>query len=128
MIGGKSFPAARARHVLVDRLGIITEQAPPSCPSAKGTVEALFRWMTQRYARCLPNPSHGSHSAEAAAQAGAITLEELEGYFLRAIVDDYQQSWDGLRRQIRTVRMARKPSAKAAFLGIWGLLMTSRCS
>ncbi len=100
---GKIFTSERARHVLVDRLGIITEQAPPYCPSAKGTVEALFRWMTQRFERRLPNTSHGSHSAEAAAQAGAITLEELEGYFLRAIVDDYQQSWDGLRRQIRTV-------------------------
>ncbi len=32
-----------------------------------------------------------------------MTLEELERYFFRAIVDDYQQSWDGLRRQIRTV-------------------------
>jgi hypothetical protein len=74
-----------------------------------------------------PNTSHGSPSAEAAAQAGAMTLEELEGYFLRAIVDDYQQSWDGLRRQIRTVRMARKPCAKPAFLSIWGRLMTSSC-
>jgi len=100
---GKIFTSERARQVLVDRLGIITEQAPPYCPSAKGTVEALFRWMTQRFERRLPNTSHGSHSAEAAAQAGAITLEELEGYFLRAIVDDYPQSWDGLRRQIRTV-------------------------
>ncbi len=100
---GKIFTSERARHVLVDRLGIITEQAPPYCPSAKGTVEALFRWMTQRFERRLPNTSHGSHSAEAAAQAGAMTLEELEGYFLRAIVDDYQQSWDSLRRQIRAV-------------------------
>jgi hypothetical protein len=56
-----------------------------------------------------------------------MTLEELEGYFLRAIVDDYQQSWDGLRRQIRAVRMARKPCAKPACLSIWGLLMTSSC-
>jgi hypothetical protein len=51
MTGAKSLPAARARHVLVDRLGIITEQAPPYCPSAKGTVEALLRWMTQRFER-----------------------------------------------------------------------------
>ena len=28
-------------------------------------------------------------------------LEELECYFIRAIVDDYQQSWDALRRQKR---------------------------
>lgn len=100
---GKIFTSERARQVLVDRLGIITEQAPPYCPSAKGTVEALFRWMTQRFERRLPNTSHGIHDAEAAARAGAMTLEELERYFYRAIVDDYQQSWDGLRRQIRSV-------------------------
>src|SRR5229473_2483111 len=100
---GKIFTSERARQVLVDRLGIITEQAPAYCPSAKGTVEALFRWMTQRFERRLPNTSHGIHDAEAAAKAGALTLEELERYFYRAIVDDYQQSWDGLRRQIRSV-------------------------
>lgn len=96
---GKIFTSERARQVLVDRLGIITEQAPPYCPSAKGTVEALFRWMTQRFERRLPNTSYGVHDAEVAAQAGPMTLEELERYFFRAIVDDYQQSWDGLRRQ-----------------------------
>jgi len=32
-----------------------------------------------------------------------MTLEELERYFIRAIVDDYQQSWDRLRRQRRDV-------------------------
>ena len=36
---GKIFTSERARQVLVDRLGIITEQAPPYAPSAKGTVE-----------------------------------------------------------------------------------------
>jgi hypothetical protein len=100
---GKIFTSERARQVLVDRLGIITEQAPPYCPSAKGTVEALFRWMTQRFERRLPNTSFGVYDAEAAAQAGAMTLEELERYFFRAIVDDYQQSWDGLRRHVRGV-------------------------
>jgi hypothetical protein len=100
---GNIFTSERARQVLVDRLGIITEQAPPYCPSAKGTVEALFRWMTQRFERRLPNTSHGIHDAEVAAREGAMTLEELERYFFRAIVDDYQQSWDGLRRQIRAV-------------------------
>src|SRR5881398_109886 len=59
--------------------------------------------MTQRFERRLPNTSHGIHDAEEAARAGAMTLEELERYFYRAIVDDYQQSWDGLRRQIRAV-------------------------
>jgi len=41
---GKIFTSERARQVLVDRLGMITEQAPPYAPSAKGTVESLFRW------------------------------------------------------------------------------------
>lgn len=100
---GKIFTSERARQVLVDRLGIITEQAPPYCPSAKGTVEAIFRWMTQRFERRLPNTSFGTHDAKAAAEAGGMTLEELERYFVRAIVDDYQQSWDGLRRQKRDV-------------------------
>ncbi len=70
---------------------------------SKGTVESLFRWMTQRFERRLPNTSFGVHDAQAAALAGAMTLEELERYFFRAIVDDYQQSWDGLRRQTRAV-------------------------
>ena len=100
---GKIFTSERARQVLVDRLGIITEQAPPYCPSAKGTVEALFRWMTQRFERRLPNTSYGIHDAKEAAEAGGMTLEELERCFIQAIVDDYQQAWDSLRRQRRTV-------------------------
>ncbi len=95
---GKIFTSERARQVLVDRLGIITEQAPPYAPSAKGTVEALFRWMTQRFERRLPNTSHGVADAEAAAQAGGMTLEELERCFFQAIVDDYQQAFDETRR------------------------------
>ncbi len=35
---GKIFTSERARQVLVDRLGIITEQAPPYCPSANDLV------------------------------------------------------------------------------------------
>jgi hypothetical protein len=89
--------------VLVDRLQIITEQAPPYCPSAKGTVEALFRWMTQRFERRLPNTSYGVNDASAAATAGGMTLEELERCFYQAVVDDYQQDWDVLRRQKRSV-------------------------
>ncbi len=100
---GKIFTSERARQVLVDRLGIITEQAPPYAPSAKGTVESLFRWMTQRFERRLPNTSYGVHDAEAAAQAGGMTLEELERCFYQAVVDDYQQAWDDLRRQRRCV-------------------------
>src|SRR6266487_460712 len=84
---GKIFTSERARQVLVDRLEIITEQAPPYCPSAKGTVEALFRWMTQRFERRLPNTSYGTHDAHAAAEAGGMTLEELERYFIWAVRD-----------------------------------------
>jgi transposase len=100
---GKIFTSERARQVLVDRLGIITEQAPPYAPSAKGTVESLFGWMTERFERRMPNTSYGVHNAETAAQAGGMTLEELERCFYQAVVDDYQQDWDGLRRQRRCV-------------------------
>ncbi len=100
---GKIFTSERARQVLVDRLGIITEQAPPYAPSAKGTVESLFRWMTQRFERRLPNTSHGINDATQAAEAGGMTLEELERCFIQAVVDDYQQDWDELRRQRRCV-------------------------
>ncbi|BCL79147.1 hypothetical protein ccbrp13_16120 [Ktedonobacteria bacterium brp13] len=100
---GKIFTSERARQVLVDRLGIITEQAPPYAPSAKGTVESLFRWMTQRFERRLPNTSYGVHDAKEAAEAGGMTLEELERCFYQAVVDDYQQDWDKLRRQRKSV-------------------------
>jgi transposase len=100
---GKIFTSERARQVLVDRFQIITEQAPPYCLSAKGTVESLFRWMTQRFERRLPNTSYGVNSAQTSAQAGGMTLEELERCFYQAVVDDYQQDWDVLRRQRRSV-------------------------
>ncbi len=100
---GKIFTSERARQVLVDRLGIITEQAPPYAPSAKGTVELLFRWMTERFEKRLPNTSYGVHDAETAAQAGGMTLEELERCFYQAIVDDYQRDFDSLRQQRRYV-------------------------
>jgi hypothetical protein len=99
---GKIFTSERARQVLVDRLGIITEQAPPYAPSAKGTVETLFRWMTERFEKRLPGSSYGVHDAETAAQAGGMTLEELERCFYQAIVDDYQRDFDTLRQQRRS--------------------------
>src|SRR3989449_11357443 len=73
---GKIFTSERARQGLVHRVGIITEQAPPYAPSAKGTVESLFRWMTQRFERRLPNTSHGVHDATRAAEAGGQALEK----------------------------------------------------
>src|SRR5258707_9094332 len=85
---GKIFTSERARQVLVDRLGIITEQAPPYAPSAKGTVESIFRWMTQRFERRQPNTSYGVHDAQKVAEARGMTLEELERCFYQAIVDD----------------------------------------
>jgi hypothetical protein len=100
---GKIFTSERARSVLVDRLGIITEQAPPYAPSAKGTVESIFRWMTERFEKRLLNSSYGVHDAETAAQAGGMTLEELERCFYQAIVDDYQRDWDSLRGQRRSI-------------------------
>jgi hypothetical protein len=99
---GKIFTSERARSVLVDRLGIITEQAPPYAPSAKGTGESIFGWMTERFEKRLPNSSYGVHDAEKAAQAGGMTLEELERCFYQAIVDDYQRDWDSLRGQRRS--------------------------
>ena len=100
---GKIFTSERARQVLVDRLGIITEQAPPYAPLAKGTVESLFRWMTERFEKRLPNSSYGVHDSHTAAQAGGMTLEELERWFYQAIVDDYQRDFDTLRQQRRYV-------------------------
>ncbi len=59
--------------------------------------------MTQRFERRLPNTSYGVHDAKASAEAGGMTLEELERCFIQAVVDDYQQAWDELRRQRRAV-------------------------
>ena len=116
---GKIFTSERARQVLVDRLGIITEQAPPYAPSAKGTVENLFRWMTQRFERRLPNTSYGIHDAKVSAETGDMTLEELERCFIQAVVDDYQQAWDELRRQRRAVlwEQAAAQSGVPQYLG-----------
>src|SRR5437764_14228560 len=59
--------------------------------------------MTERFEKRLPNSSYGVHDAEAAAQAGRMTLEELQRCFYQAIVDDYQQDWDSLRGQRRSL-------------------------
>jgi hypothetical protein len=40
--------------------------------------------MTQRYARRLPNTSYGGHDANRAAEAGGMTLEELERCFIQS--------------------------------------------
>ncbi len=59
--------------------------------------------MTERFEKRLPNSSYGVHDAETAAQAGGMTLEELERCFYQAIVDDYQRDFDTLRQQRRYI-------------------------
>ena len=105
---GKIFTSERATQVLVDRLGITTEQAPPYAPSAKGTVEALFTWTTRKLEHRLPGTTKATakdrgayNSAQEAAKAG-ITLDVLEKLFIQAIVDGYMQEWDKLRRAKRS--------------------------
>lgn len=104
---GKIFTSERARQVLVDRLGIVTEQAPPYAPSAKGTVEALFSWTTRKLEHRLPGTTKATPAARGAydsvreAHKAGITFEILEKFFIQAIVDGYMQEWDALRRQTR---------------------------
>jgi transposase len=104
---GKIFTSERATQVLVDRLGITTEQAPPYAPTAKGTVEALFTWVTRKFSHRLPGTTKSSpadrgtyESAKEAENAG-ITLDILEKFFIQSIVDAYLQEWDHLRRNKR---------------------------
>ncbi len=104
---GKIFTSERATQVLVDRLGIVTEQAPPYAPSAKGTVEALFSWTTRKFEHRLPGTAkatlqeRGTYDSMREAEKAGITLDVLEKLFIQAIVDGYMQEWDKLRRQTR---------------------------
>lgn len=104
---GKIFTSERAHQVLVDRLGLVTEQAPPYCPTAKGTVEALFTWTTRKLEHRLPGTTKATPAARGAydsvreAHKAGITFEVLEKFFIQAIVDGYMQEWDTLRRQTR---------------------------
>ena len=101
---GKIFTSERATEVLVERLGITTEQAPPYAPSAKGTVEALFTWTTRKLEHRLPGTTkatsrdRGTYDSTHEAEQVGITLELLEKLFIQAIVDGYLQEWDKLRR------------------------------
>ena len=102
---GKIFTSERATQVLVDRLGITTEQAPPFAPSAKGTVEALFTWTTRKFEHRLPGTTkatpkdRGVYDSTREAEKAGITLDVLEKLFIQAIVDGYMQEWNTLRRQ-----------------------------
>jgi hypothetical protein len=104
---GNIFTSERATQVLVDRLGITTEQAPPYAPSAKGTVEALFTWTTRKLEHRLPGTTkatahaRGAYDSVGAAEKAGITLDVLEKFFIQAIVDGYMQEWDKLRRARR---------------------------
>ncbi len=101
---GKIFTSERATQVLVDRLGITDEQAPAYAPSGKGTVEALFTWVTRKFTYCLPGTTkatpadRGMYDSGGEAEKAGITLDVLEKLFSQAIVDAYMQEWDFLRR------------------------------
>ena len=102
---GKIFTSERATQVVVDRLHITTEQAPPFAPSAKGTVEALFTWTTRKFEHRLPGTTkatpeeRGAYDSVREAQKAGITLDVLEKLFIQAIVDGYMQELNTLRRQ-----------------------------
>src|SRR5712692_6181405 len=101
---GKIFTSERATQVVVDRLGITTEPAPPFAPSAKGTVEALFTWVTRKFSHRLPGTTkstpadRGAYDSKAEAEKAGMTLDVLEKLFIQSIVDAYLQEWDHLRR------------------------------
>ena len=105
---GKIFTSERATQVLVDRLGITTEQAPPYAPSAKGTVESLFTWVTRKVTHRLPGTTkatpvdRGMYNSVREAEKAGITLDVLEKLFIQAIVDGYMQEWDKIRRAKRS--------------------------
>jgi hypothetical protein len=100
---GKIFTSERATQVLVDRLGIVTEQAPAYAPSAKGTVESVFTWVTRKFTHRLPGTTkatpadRGTYDSIAEAEKAGITLDVLEKLFIQSIVDGYLQEWDTLR-------------------------------
>ena len=104
---GKIFTSERATQVLVDRLGITTQQAPPFAPAAKGTVEALFTWTTRKFEHRLPGTTkatlrdRGTYNSAKEAEKAGITFDVLEKLFIQAIVDGYMQESDPTRRQRR---------------------------
>ena len=106
---GKIFTSERATRVVVDRLKITTEQAPPFAPSAKGTVEALFTWTTRKFEHRLAGTTkasaldRGAYDSVREALKAGITFDVLEKLFIQAIVDGYMQEWNDLRRQTPSV-------------------------
>lgn len=122
---GKIFTSERATEVLVDRLHIVEDIAPPFAPTVKGTVEAIFAWMARKFFHRLPGttkstPTHrGAYDTDKEAQAAGITLEVLESYFYRAIVDGYMRESDPLRRGRRYLLWEQAVAKKgiAKFMG-----------
>lgn len=100
---GKIFTSARARSVVVERLGIIEEIAPPYAPPVKGVVEAVFKWVVERLEHRLPgttlaNPvQRGRYEPDIAAALHGITLEDVERWWIRGWVNSYMQEYDPLR-------------------------------
>jgi len=100
---GKAVTSELGTVVLVDRFGINQSFAPPYAPSVKGVVEALFRWITERFAHRLVGTTksspadRGTYQSQAEALRAGITFTDLEELFYRAIVDGYMQDWDNLR-------------------------------
>lgn len=110
---GRIFISKLATEVVVDRLGINEAVAPPYAPSVKGVVEALFRWITERFSHRLEGTTkssptdRGTYGSQQAALEGGVTFTELESLFYRAIVDGYMQDVDRLRRGIRVALWER---------------------
>jgi hypothetical protein len=100
---GLIFTSARATQVLVERLGIIQEIAPPYAPSVKGTVEALWKWAAEKFFHRLRGTTmsniqeRGAYDTDVEAEEAGLTFDLIEEYLTRAIVDGYMQEWDELR-------------------------------
>lgn len=122
---GKIFTSAHATEVLVDRLGITTERAPAYAPSAKGTVEALFTWMTRKFEHRLPGTTkastldRGTYDSLREAEKAGITFDVLEKLFIQTIVDGYMQEVNTLRRQspVRLWEDAVRETGVPRFMG-----------
>lgn len=101
---GKIFQSARAKEVLVDRLHIYCDYAPPYTPQVKGHIEALFTWISKKLFHRLaattksnPTKRGPKHDPAREAEKAGITLELLEKYLIQAIVDGYMRERDDVR-------------------------------
>lgn len=102
---GKIFTSKRATDVVARRLRIVEEDAPTYCPSVKGTVESIFKWVVEKITSRLPAFTKGRDPKEVvkeALQAG-ITFEDFEKLFVKAIVDTWNIDWDDTRKNSRQI-------------------------